>query len=171
MLVATSSTDATPEQPDSPSTGASEDSSSSDADSDKKSGKKSGKKNRQLDLPTVKKGTPWPMTTGRISAESWEAEQAMHWCHLWMLSRGDIPRKWVYVVWDNLNTHYDGKDKRWKKFNKRHGGRFRLGVTLTMTLPASQAPTRSRILVCNGEIGPVSSGVASTCFVLRTSAF
>ncbi|MCP4447386.1 MAG: hypothetical protein GY811_18860 [Myxococcales bacterium] len=49
--------------------------------------------------------------------------------------------------------------------------RCALGVTLTMTLSASQAPTRSRILVCNGEIGPISSGVASTCFVLRTSAF
>ncbi|MCP4446876.1 MAG: hypothetical protein GY811_16230 [Myxococcales bacterium] len=49
----TSSTDATPEHPDSPSTGASEDSSSSDAESDTESDKKSGKKNRQLDLPTV----------------------------------------------------------------------------------------------------------------------
>ncbi|MCP4447459.1 MAG: hypothetical protein GY811_19275 [Myxococcales bacterium] len=53
----TSSTDATPEQPGSPSTGASEDSSSSyaesDAESDAGSDKKSGKKNRQLDLPTV----------------------------------------------------------------------------------------------------------------------
>ncbi|MCP4446530.1 MAG: hypothetical protein GY811_14470 [Myxococcales bacterium] len=48
----TSSTDATPEQPDSPSTGASEDSSSSDAESNKKS----GRKNRQLDWPTVRKG-------------------------------------------------------------------------------------------------------------------
>ncbi|MCP4446774.1 MAG: hypothetical protein GY811_15715 [Myxococcales bacterium] len=43
----TSSTDATPEQPDSPSTGASEGSLSSD--------KKSDKKNRQLDLPTLEK--------------------------------------------------------------------------------------------------------------------
>ncbi|MCP4446957.1 MAG: hypothetical protein GY811_16645, partial [Myxococcales bacterium] len=46
-----------------------------------------------------------------------------------MLSHGDIPRERVDVVWDNLNTHYDGKDKRWKKFNKRHGGRFRFVYT------------------------------------------
>ncbi len=39
------------------------------------------------------------------------------------------PKKKIYVVWDNLNTHYDGKDKRWKKFNKRHGGRFRFVYT------------------------------------------
>lgn len=30
----------------------------------------------------------------------------------------------VIVVWDNLNIHYDGKDKRWTRFNERHGGRF-----------------------------------------------
>jgi transposase len=30
----------------------------------------------------------------------------------------------VYVVWDNLNTHYDGPTKRWTEFNRRHGGRF-----------------------------------------------
>lgn len=39
------------------------------------------------------------------------------------------PKKKVYVVWDNLNIHFDGKDKRWKKFNKRHGGRFRFVYT------------------------------------------
>jgi DDE superfamily endonuclease len=28
----------------------------------------------------------------------------------------------VYVVWDNLNIHHG---ERWKKFNRRHRGRFR----------------------------------------------
>jgi hypothetical protein len=31
----------------------------------------------------------------------------------------------VYVVWDNLNIHGDGKEMRWTKFNRRHGRRFR----------------------------------------------
>jgi len=35
----------------------------------------------------------------------------------------------VYVVWDNLNIHYDGIDDRWKQFNARHGGRFRFVYT------------------------------------------
>jgi transposase len=39
------------------------------------------------------------------------------------------PGKKVYVVWDNLNTHCDGKDDRWKKFNVRHGRRFRFVYT------------------------------------------
>lgn len=30
----------------------------------------------------------------------------------------------VYVVWDNLNIHLDGKAKRWTSFNRRHHGRF-----------------------------------------------
>jgi transposase len=37
--------------------------------------------------------------------------------------------KEIYVVWDNLNVHYDGKDERWTRFNKRHGGRFHFVYT------------------------------------------
>lgn len=39
------------------------------------------------------------------------------------------PRKKIYVVWDNLNTHYDGKDERWTRFNARHRGRFHFVYT------------------------------------------
>jgi transposase len=35
----------------------------------------------------------------------------------------------VYVVWDNLDIHRDGKDGRWKAFNARHGNRFRFVFT------------------------------------------
>lgn len=31
----------------------------------------------------------------------------------------------VYVIWDNLNVHYDGRDARWTRFNQEHGRRFR----------------------------------------------
>jgi hypothetical protein len=34
------------------------------------------------------------------------------------------PRGTVHVIWDNLNIHYDGPDKRWTHFNRRHGNRF-----------------------------------------------
>jgi len=43
---------------------------------------------------------------------------AEHWPH------GDI-----HVVWDNLNIHFDGPDKRWTRFNERHGGRFHFHYT------------------------------------------
>jgi len=35
----------------------------------------------------------------------------------------------VYIVWDNLNTHYDGPNKRWTKFNEKHGNRFHFVYT------------------------------------------
>jgi transposase len=39
------------------------------------------------------------------------------------------PRDDVYIVWDNLNIHYDGEAERWTRFNARHGGRFRFVYT------------------------------------------
>jgi len=39
------------------------------------------------------------------------------------------PKGQVYVVWDNLNIHYDGKDERWTRFNERHGNRFHFVYT------------------------------------------
>ena len=39
------------------------------------------------------------------------------------------PEKQVYVVWDNLNIHYDGNDERWTAFNRRHGERFHFRYT------------------------------------------
>lgn len=35
----------------------------------------------------------------------------------------------VHVIWDNLNTHLDGPDKRWTRFNERHGNRFQFHYT------------------------------------------
>jgi transposase len=39
------------------------------------------------------------------------------------------PKGQVYIVWDNLNIHYDGKDRRWTRFNRRHGNRFHFVYT------------------------------------------
>ncbi|MBA2319685.1 MAG: IS630 family transposase [Deltaproteobacteria bacterium] len=44
----------------------------------------------------------------------------------------DLPAykgKTIHIVWDNLNTHHDGPDKRWTEFNKANGGRFRFVFT------------------------------------------
>lgn len=37
--------------------------------------------------------------------------------------------KRVVVIWDNLNIHFDGKAKRWSRFNACHGGRFEFVYT------------------------------------------
>jgi hypothetical protein len=39
------------------------------------------------------------------------------------------PTGQVYVVWDNLNIHYDGAEGRWTRFNRRHGDRFHFVYT------------------------------------------
>lgn len=39
------------------------------------------------------------------------------------------PDRRVYVVWDNLNVHGEGRDRRWTRFNKQHQGRFRFVYT------------------------------------------
>jgi transposase len=45
----------------------------------------------------------------------------------WIARR--YPGRPLYVVWDNLNVHYDGNDGRWSAFNKRHRGRFHFVYT------------------------------------------
>ncbi|MFM7199241.1 MAG: IS630 family transposase [Myxococcota bacterium] len=30
----------------------------------------------------------------------------------------------IHIIWDNLNIHHEGKDKRWTEFNEKHGNRF-----------------------------------------------
>lgn len=39
------------------------------------------------------------------------------------------PNRDIYIVWDNLNTHYDGPEKRWSRFNDKHAGRFHFFYT------------------------------------------
>lgn len=39
------------------------------------------------------------------------------------------PDQEVFVVWDNLNIHFDGPDNRWAQFNAEHGGRFHFVYT------------------------------------------
>jgi transposase len=39
------------------------------------------------------------------------------------------PDRRIYVIWDNLNIHLDGKDMRWSAFNRRHAGRVHFVYT------------------------------------------
>jgi len=39
------------------------------------------------------------------------------------------PKGDVFIIWDNLNIHYDGRDQRWTQFNERHGNRFHFVYT------------------------------------------
>lgn len=35
----------------------------------------------------------------------------------------------IIIIWDNLNIHHDGKDKRWTEFNQKHGEKFEFHYT------------------------------------------
>jgi transposase len=39
------------------------------------------------------------------------------------------PNRPVYIVWDNLNIHCEGRDERWTRFNQRHRRRFHFVYT------------------------------------------
>ena len=36
----------------------------------------------------------------------------------------EYPNQIVHVIWDNLNIHYNGRERRWIHFNRRHHHRF-----------------------------------------------
>ncbi len=35
------------------------------------------------------------------------------------------PNRRIYVIWDNLNVHCEGRDRRWTRFNEQYQHRFR----------------------------------------------
>ena len=35
----------------------------------------------------------------------------------------------IIIIWDNLNIHYDGPDKRWREFNQKHDEKFQFHYT------------------------------------------
>ena len=40
-----------------------------------------------------------------------------------------FPERRVFVIWDNLNIHHDGSERRWTEFSRHHGGRFHFVYT------------------------------------------
>ena len=35
----------------------------------------------------------------------------------------------IIIIWDNLNTHHEGRSKRWTQFNEKHGNKFEFYYT------------------------------------------
>lgn len=67
--------------------------------------------------------------TGEVYGEMRETRKAQDLVEFMEAVAKQHPHGDVHIVWDNLNIHYDGKDKRWTRFNKRHGGRFHFHYT------------------------------------------
>jgi hypothetical protein len=69
------------------------------------------------------------VATGKVYGEMRATRTASDLVEFMEAVAARYPGKDVYVIWDNLNIHHDGKDSRWTDFNARHGGRFHFCYT------------------------------------------
>lgn len=69
------------------------------------------------------------VATGEVFAQCREHRSAADLIAFMEGVAEQYPTGTVYIVWDNLDIHRDGKDGRWKAFNARHGHRFRFVYT------------------------------------------
>lgn len=69
------------------------------------------------------------VATGQVFAQCREHRAAVDLVAFMDALAEQYPTGTVYIVWDNLDIHCDGKDGRWTAFNARHGNRFRFVYT------------------------------------------
>lgn len=91
-------------------------------------------RDRRRDYEYIRNGTrkliaAFEPHTGYVYAESREGRTAEDLMEFMEALAIIYPDQDVHVVWDNLNIHHDGPDKRWTEFNARHGGRFHFHYT------------------------------------------
>lgn len=67
--------------------------------------------------------------TGQVYGHVRESRKAKDILELMEAVAKQHPGKQIHVIWDNLNIHHDGPDQRWRKFNRRHRGRFHFHYT------------------------------------------
>lgn len=91
-------------------------------------------RNRRMDYEYVRNGTrkllaAFDPHTGDVYGEVRESRTAEDLVGFMEAVASIYPDQQIHIVWDNLNIHFDGPDKRWTKFNARHGGRFHFHYT------------------------------------------
>ena len=84
---------------------------------------------RRMDYEYVRNGTrkllgAFNPHTGEVYAEVRESRTAEDLMEFMEELAAQYPLQEVHIIWDNLNIHHDGPDKRWTEFNARHNGRF-----------------------------------------------
>ena len=67
--------------------------------------------------------------TGHVFAEVSKKRKAEDLLRFMEKLAKQYPKDEIHIIWDNLNIHYDGPDKRWTQFNERHGNRFHFHYT------------------------------------------
>lgn len=67
--------------------------------------------------------------TGHVLAETSKKRKANDLLRFMKKVAKHYPKGEVHIIWDNLNIHCEGPEKRWSAFNERHGGRFHFHYT------------------------------------------
>lgn len=88
-----------------------------------------GKRERRREFEYVRGGTQaliagFEVGSGEVIAHCGDDRSALSLERFMEGLAAKYPTGTVYIVWDNLNIHYDGKPDRWTRFNERHGHRF-----------------------------------------------
>lgn len=91
-------------------------------------------RDRRIDYEYIRNGTrkliaAFDPHTGDVYGEVREGRTAEDLVQFMEALAIEYPDGDVHVIWDNLNIHFDGRDKRWTKFNARHRGRFHFHYT------------------------------------------
>jgi transposase len=92
-------------------------------------GVRKGTRQRRREFEYVRGGTQaliagFDVKSGEVIAHCGDDRSAASLEHFMEDVAAKYPTGTVYIVWDNLNIHYDGKPDRWTRFNERHGHRF-----------------------------------------------
>ena len=92
------------------------------------------KQDARMDFEYVRNGTrkmiaSWNTQTGKIFAQVRERRTAADLVEFMGDLAVQYPKDKIHIIWDNLNIHYDGRNKRWSEFNRRHNGRFHFHYT------------------------------------------
>ena len=67
--------------------------------------------------------------TGHVFAEISKKRKAVDIIRFMEKLAKQYPTGEVHIIWDNLNIHCEGPERRWTAFNQRHGGRFHFHYT------------------------------------------
>lgn len=91
-------------------------------------------RDRRMDYEYIRNGTRKLLAafnphTGEVYAEVRESRTGEDLMQFMEELAVQHPLQQVHIIWDNLNIHHDGPDKRWVEFNARHNGRFHFHYT------------------------------------------
>jgi len=97
-------------------------------------GTRKGKRQRRHEFEYVRGGTQamiagFEVQSGEVIAHCGDNRSAASLESFMEDLAAKYPTGTVYIVWDNLNIHFDGKPERWTRFNERHGHRFEFVYT------------------------------------------